>query len=153
MEPGSEEPGDHGDVTAVAGLGGASMEPGSEEPGDVRWDAGFRLVARPASMSRAPKSPVTRVADTDLFAHYRLQWSRAPKSPVTWDLTDEQRAEAVASMEPGSEEPGDVVKQPHLWPLVRCFNEPGSEEPVTTTPGRCSSTPASFNGAGLRRAR
>ena len=131
-----------------------------------------------ASMSRAPKSPVTSRSITWPRLRAMLQWSRAPKSPVTVLLALLPGDLHLASMEPGSEEPGDSSCRGTKKRRCTCFNgagseepgdpvepladeptpaasmEPGSEEPgdLRQPPGRLWRARC-FNGAGLRRAR
>ena len=130
--------------------------------------------------SRAPKSPVTVVAHApSLLEAALLQWSRAPKSPVTetnchfgcfaskasmepgseepgdagsWGMFD--ASHLPASMEPGSEEPGDQPVGTALEERPGASMEPGSEEPGDQVVTSQSHHPTMcFNGAGLRRAR
>ena len=106
------------------------MEPGSEEPGDLVALPHDPQVAGELQWSRAPKSPVTAVrGNGQLCQAFWLQWSRAPKSPVT--RYDPRRSGIFrrASMEPGSEEPGDRSLSGFVPTAVEGFMEPGSEEP------------------------
>ena len=156
------------------------MEPGSEEPGDGFVENALRPV-NAASMSRAPKSPVTALLGLGTYASLPASMepgSEEPGDANAWICPASMRQERFngagseepgdpsrrrwdggqgtsASMEPGSEEPGDPLAPGDDCIFCGASMEPGSEEPGDC-PDSCSrktSPRGCFNGAGLRRAR